>query len=119
MNDPIKQRVIDIIARHTRVDPATVVSTATLESLGVASFHGIEITFAIEDSFDINVPLGSCDFTADTVGEMVDAVRAVLTKTRGTVWRSDRRPLAPPAYLRRCTELQDEMDRWLYLEIVP
>ncbi|UPG83865.1 phosphopantetheine-binding protein [Luteibacter aegosomatis] len=87
MNDPIEDRVIRIIARRAGIDAATVVPTATLQTLGVASFHGIEMTFEIEDDFDINVPVGACDLTVGTVEDMVRAVREALapsSKTRSS-----------------------------------
>ncbi|MEX1827271.1 acyl carrier protein [Luteibacter sp. CQ10] len=79
MTDPIEDRVIRIIARRAGIDAAAIVPTATLQTLGVASFHGIEMTFEIEDDFDVNVPLEACDFTRDTVEDMVQAVREALT----------------------------------------
>ncbi|PTR34045.1 acyl carrier protein [Luteibacter sp. OK325] len=73
MNDPIEERVIDIVAKQVGADPATITQDATLEVLGIASCQGIAMTFAIEDLFDINVPVGACDLKVATVGDMIDA----------------------------------------------
>lgn len=78
MNDPIEERVVNIIAKQVGADPAAITLDATLEVLGIASCEGVEMTFAIEDSFDINVPMGACDLKVATVGDMVDAVRSIL-----------------------------------------
>lgn len=108
MNDPIEERVINIIANRVGADPATITRDATLDVLGIASCQGIEMTFAIEDSFDINVPLGACDLKVATVGDMIDAVRAIL-------WHS--LPFLPPrACPSRRTARRAEEDRWLYAE---
>jgi acyl carrier protein len=119
VNDPIKERVINIIAAHVGADPVTITPTATLEALGIASYQGIEMTFAIEDSFDINVPVGACDLKADTVGDMIDAVRVALRLAlpapSGTRILAHR-PLPPRAYPSRCTAMRDEQDGWLYAE---
>lgn len=93
MNDAIEQRVIGTIARRTGVDAAIIVPATTLAALGIAAFEGLEITFEIEDSFDINVPLGACDLTVDTVGDMCRAVREALTLAV-TIRGTSRHPLS-------------------------
>jgi acyl carrier protein len=119
MSDPVKERVISIIASQIGTDSATITPAVTLDALGVASWQGIEITFAIEDAFDINVPVGACDLKVDTVGDMIDAVRVALSLApppRSGIKFFAHRPLPARAYPLRCTVMQDEQDRWLYAE---
>lgn len=119
MNDPIEERVINIIAKQVGADPAAITLDATLEVLGIASCQGVEMTFAIEDSFDINVPMGACDLKVATVGDMVDAVRAILwfsLTLRSAMKDVAHRPLPSRARPSCRTARRDDEDRWLYAE---
>jgi acyl carrier protein len=119
MNDPVEERVIRIIAGQTGADLVTITPATKLEALGMASCQCIEITFAIEDAFDINVPVGACDLEVDTVGDMIDAVRVALglvPPRRSGIKSFAHRPLPARAYPLRRTVIQDEQDRWLYAE---
>lgn len=78
MNAPIAHHVIAVIARYAAIDAASVSPGATLAELGIVPCRAIEVTFAIEDAFDINVPLGACDLCTDTVGVMIAAVGAAM-----------------------------------------
>lgn len=78
MTDPIEDRVIAIIASSAGLEASAITPDATLKSLGVASLDAIEIIFDIEESFGITLPDRAPDFDADTVGGLIDAVRAAL-----------------------------------------
>lgn len=72
--DAIRDEVIGIIARQTKLDAATIQSDSTLKDLGVASLDAIEVIFDIEEFFDITFPDQGTNFDTDTVQHLVDAV---------------------------------------------
>jgi acyl carrier protein len=53
----VKDKVILIIAEQGLLDVADVSLSATLEDLGIDSLGVVESIFAIEEEFDIEVPL--------------------------------------------------------------
>ena len=55
-NDEISARILGIIAETQHKDPAQVTIDSTFEELGIDSMDGVNIVFALENEFDINVP---------------------------------------------------------------
>jgi acyl carrier protein len=55
-NDEITRRILSIIAETQRKEPAQVTLDSTFEELGIDSMDGVNIVFAMENEFDINVP---------------------------------------------------------------
>ena len=53
----VKDKVIEIIAEQAVLDVSDVTMDSTLESLGIDSLGLVESIFAIEEAFDIQVPL--------------------------------------------------------------
>ncbi len=72
--DAIRDEVIAIIARQTKLDAATIHGGSTLKDMGVASLDAIEVLFDIEECFDITFPDQGTNFDTDTVQHLVDAV---------------------------------------------
>ena len=56
MSDDVMQRVIKTIAETQRIPPETIGPDSTFEELKIDSLDGINILFAIENEFNINVP---------------------------------------------------------------
>lgn len=56
MSDDVMSRVIRVIAETQRVPLETVKAESTFEELKIDSLDGINIIFAIENEFNINVP---------------------------------------------------------------
>lgn len=56
MSDDILQRVIRVIAETQRIPEDGISPDATFEDLKIDSLDGIQIAFAIENEFNINVP---------------------------------------------------------------
>jgi len=54
--DELTQRILRIIAETQRKDPAQVTIDSSFEELGIDSMDGINIIFALENEFNINVP---------------------------------------------------------------
>lgn len=51
----VEQRVIQLVAETQKLDPAKITSESTFEELGIDSFDGVNLLFAIETEFDIRV----------------------------------------------------------------
>lgn len=84
MTDVVAETVTRIFAAQARVAVAEVSPDRTPENLGLDSLGLVEIVFAIEEAFDIQVPFnantaGAPQFDVSTVGSVVAAVRALVT----------------------------------------
>lgn len=56
MNVPTRQRVIDAISRVQKTTITENMMSLTLEELGMDSFDAINLFFALEDEFNIELP---------------------------------------------------------------
>ena len=79
----VEDKVIAILAEQAVLDPARVHPTSTLEDLGIDSLGLVEAIFAIEETFDIQVPFNAneptqSDFDISTVGSIVRAVESLI-----------------------------------------
>lgn len=72
-SDELTQRVLRIIAETQRKDPAQVTIDSSFEELGIDSMDGVNIVFALENEFDINVPDEEVK-SIRSVRDMVDGV---------------------------------------------
>ena len=52
----VKDRVLEILTNHGQLAREDIVMSSTLESLGIDSVGVVEVIFAIEEEFDINIP---------------------------------------------------------------
>jgi acyl carrier protein len=69
----VASRCIDIIAKSKGIPPDTITLASTFEELSIDSLDKINISFEVEEAFNIDIPdeaLGSIR----TVGDMVDGV---------------------------------------------
>ncbi len=83
MADDISAQVMAIIAEQAMIDPAEVRVDATLEQLAVDSLGLVEAIFAIEETFDIQVPFnanapGDNAFDISSVGSIIAAVEKLI-----------------------------------------
>ena len=72
MND-VASRCIDIIAKSKGIPQDTVTLASTFEELNIDSLDKINISFEVEESFNIDIPDEALG-TIRTVGDMVDGV---------------------------------------------
>src|SRR6266851_3128694 len=79
-NDDLTQRVLRIIAETERKDPSTVTIDSSFEELGIDSMDGVNIIFALENEFNINVPDEEVR-TIRSVRDMVEGVRKLAGQT--------------------------------------
>jgi len=56
MSDDVMSRVIRVIAETQRIPADSISPDSTFEELKIDSLDGINIVFAIENEFDVNVP---------------------------------------------------------------
>jgi len=76
--DDIAERCIEIIAKSKSIPPETVTLSSTFDSLAIDSLDKINISFEVEEAFDIEIPddaLGSLK----TVGDVVNGVERLLS----------------------------------------
>ena len=75
-DNDIAQRVIDIIAKSKSIPTESISLDSTFDSLAIDSLDKINISFEVEEAFDIEIPdeaLGSLK----TVGDVVAGVRKI------------------------------------------
>ena len=75
--DELTQRVLRIIAETQRKDPAQVTIDSSFEELGIDSMDAVEILFALENEFDINIPDEEVK-SVRNVRQMVEGVERLL-----------------------------------------
>ena len=56
MSDEIVQRVVKVIATSKRIPLETVTIDSEFQQLNIDSMDAVEILFALENEFDINIP---------------------------------------------------------------
>ncbi len=83
MSASVKDQMIAIIAEQAVIDPSEVKDEATLEDLGIDSLGLVEAVFAIEETFDIQVPFNANDpaqseFDITNVASMIRAVEGLV-----------------------------------------
>jgi len=86
LNRDVTQQVIAILAEQAVMEPSEVSLDATLADLGIDSLGLVEAIFAIEETFDVQVPFNanepeSGDFDISSVRAIVGAVKALIWAT--------------------------------------
>jgi acyl carrier protein len=66
----IEEKVIEIIAREQHLDPEKISADSSFADLGIDSLDGVNILFALEEEFKIDIP--------DTVAQNMKSVRQVI-----------------------------------------
>ncbi len=66
----VEQKVVEIIAREQHLDPSAVKLDSTFAELGIDSLDGVNILFALEEEFKIDIP--------DAVAQNMKSVRQVV-----------------------------------------
>jgi acyl carrier protein len=66
----VSQKVIEIIAREQHLDVTKVTLESTFAELGIDSLDGVNILFALEEEFKLDIP--------DTVAQNMKGVRQVV-----------------------------------------
>jgi acyl carrier protein len=77
MPDELAQRVIRVIAASQRIPVENIQPDSTFAELKIDSLAGIEILFALENEFDIDIPDDAAR-AIQSVREMIDGVARLL-----------------------------------------
>jgi acyl carrier protein len=77
MADDVMDRVIRVIAETQRVHPESISPDSTFEQLKIDSLDGINIVFAIENEFNVNVPDDAAK-SIRSVRDMADGIRKLI-----------------------------------------
>jgi acyl carrier protein len=77
MPDELSQRVIKVIAETQHLAVETVSIDSSFQDLNIDSLDGMQILFALENEFDINIPDDAAREIRG-VREMVDGVRQLV-----------------------------------------
>jgi acyl carrier protein len=77
VDDELTQRVLRIIAETQRKELSQVTIDSSFEELGIDSMDGVNIIFALENEFGINVPDEEVK-NIRSVRDMVEGVRKLV-----------------------------------------
>ncbi len=73
----IEQKVIQIIEREQHLEPGTVKPTSTFAELEIDSLDGVNILFAVEEEFKIDIP-DSVAQNMRSVAQVVDSLNRAM-----------------------------------------
>jgi acyl carrier protein len=79
--------VVELVAKQAKVEPASLTRATKLADLNLQSIDVVELVFAIEEKFDIEVPYGAGEqntagISFQSVGDIVDAVEKLIGERR-------------------------------------
>lgn len=77
MPDDLEQRVISVIAATQHIPADTITIDSTFEELKIDSLDGINILFAVENEFNLNIPDEAAQ-KIRSVREMVEGIRKLM-----------------------------------------
>ncbi len=77
MQDELSKRVIAVMATTQHMPEDKITIDSSFQELGIDSLDGINILFALESEFDINIPDDAAK-EIKTVREMVEGVRQLV-----------------------------------------
>ena len=82
MPDDLSQRVISVIAATQHIPAEKITPESSFQELGIDSLDGINILFALENEFNINIPDDEAQ-TIRTVHDAIEGVRKLLEGDSG------------------------------------
>lgn len=94
MSDDLVQRVLKSIATSKRIPLETVKIDSQFQELGIDSMDAVEILFALENEFDINIPDDEVRSVRDVRGMCEGVERLVAAKAAGPADAASPRPTA-------------------------
>ncbi|MBZ5676822.1 MAG: acyl carrier protein [Acidobacteriia bacterium] len=77
MPEDLVSRVTGVIARTQKIPPETVTIDKSFEELKIDSLDGINILFALEGEFDVDIPDDAAR-SIRTIREMVEGIEKLL-----------------------------------------
>ncbi|HWR51879.1 MAG TPA: phosphopantetheine-binding protein [Bryobacteraceae bacterium] len=88
MPDELTERVIRVIAETQKLAHERVTAESTFEELGIDSLDGVNILFALENEFNVNIP----DEGAQGMRSVHDAISAMRKLLSGETGAAAVRP---------------------------
>ena len=78
----VESDIIEIIAEKANVARDKITRESTMEDLEIESLDVVEIVFALEEKFDIEIPYNANDQEQEfsTVGDVIEAVQGIVEK---------------------------------------
>ena len=83
-NAKLKEEIIEVIASEGMVDRTKVTPDATIESLDLKSVDIVMILTALEEKFNVYIPMDGSLQEAKTVEGLIDAIAEHIQKERET-----------------------------------
>ena len=82
MSNDLTQRVISVVAKTQRIAPEKISPDATFEELGLDSLDSINILFALEEEFNVDIPVEN---TRDirSIRQITEGLEKLLPATGG------------------------------------
>ncbi|MGH6853011.1 MAG: acyl carrier protein [Methylocella sp.] len=78
----LASQIIDVIVKEGMVDREKATLDATIESLDLKSIDIVMILTAIEDKFDVYIPMDGPFQEARNLGDLIDAIAAYIVKEK-------------------------------------
>ena len=83
--DNIEERILELVAEQTGVDPQQIPLNRKFEDLNLDSVAIVELVFSLEETFDISIPFEGLDETEIkkrfyTVSTLADHLKDLLQK---------------------------------------
>ena len=78
----LASQIIDVIVKEGMVDREKATLDATIESLDLKSIDIVMILTAIEDKFDVYIPMDGPFQDAKNIGDLIDAIAAYIVKEK-------------------------------------
>ncbi|MDR3527625.1 MAG: phosphopantetheine-binding protein [Rhizomicrobium sp.] len=77
--------IFEIVAKQAKVEPSALTADVLLSDLELQSIDVVELVFAIEEKFDIQVPYSPSDqdsagISFKSVGEIIEAVNKLVAE---------------------------------------
>jgi acyl carrier protein len=76
------EQIIDVIVKEGMVDREKVTLDATIESLDLKSIDIVMILTAIEEKFDVYIPMDGPFHEAKDIKSLIDAIAAYIIKEK-------------------------------------
>ncbi len=77
MSEELTRRILKVIADSQKLPPEKVTIDSTFEELGIDSLDGVNILFALENEFNINIPDEGVQ-SLRTMRQMVEALEKII-----------------------------------------
>ncbi|HEX3339247.1 MAG TPA: acyl carrier protein [Pseudolabrys sp.] len=80
----VAQEIVKIIADKTSNGCDVLKLSDPLDELGLDSFEVVELTFVIEEKFNVEIPFNAnYDIKAKTIGDLIQTVEALVAAKMG------------------------------------